>query len=171
MARFVAFLRAINTPPRHVKMERLRAVFESLEFDHVVTVIASGNVVFDTNDVPIGAKIETALHAELGFDVPTFLRRAADVIAIPQACPFPDGGDVEVSFLAEEPDAGEARALEATASGSDRLAVVGRELFWSHAAPRRDSSHSEARVVRLLGMATTRRSLRTVRRIADELRR
>jgi len=171
MARFVAFLRAINTPPRHVKMKRLRAVFESLGFENVATVIASGNVIFDTDDVAIGAKIETALQAELGFEVPTFLRTDSEVVAVPQACPFMDGGDLEVSFLAEEPDADAARALEATASGSDRLAVVGRELFWSHAGPRRDSNHSEARVVRMLGMATTRRSLRTVRLIADELRR
>ena len=46
--RYVALLRAINTPPRHVKMPRLRAVFEDLGFENIATVIASGNVVFDT---------------------------------------------------------------------------------------------------------------------------
>jgi len=61
-----------------------------------------------------------------------------------------------------------AAALEATAAGSDRLAVVGRELYWWHTGPRRESSHSEARVVKILGMSTTQRGLRTVRRVADE---
>jgi uncharacterized protein (DUF1697 family) len=49
----------------------------------------------------------------------------------------------------------------------DRLAVIGREVYWSHVGLRRDSEHSEARVTRTLGMQTTQRSATTVRRIAD----
>ncbi len=171
MTRYVAFLRAINTPPRHVKMERLRAVFESLGFDNVATFIASGNVIFDTDDdADLGPRIETALQAALGFEVPTFLRTAAEVISVADRDPFPTAGDegrVEVSFLAAAPAPQAARALEATASGSDRLAVIGRELFWWHIGPRGDSDHSEDRVVRMLGVLTTQRSLQTVQRIAD----
>lgn len=168
MTRNVAFLRAINTPPRHVKMARLRAVFEALGFDDVVTFVASGNVIFTTDQPDPVASIETALEAELGFEVPTFLRTAGEVLEVVDRQPFPEEeGDVEVSFLAAEPDSETVRALEATASGSDRLAVIGRELYWWHTGPRNDSTHSEARVMRMLGMLTTQRSLRTVQRIAN----
>ena len=50
MTRYVAFLRSINTPPRHVKMARLRGTFIRLGFENVATYIASGNVIFDTGD-------------------------------------------------------------------------------------------------------------------------
>ncbi len=171
MTRYVAFLRAINTPPRHVKMARLRAVFEALGFDNVATFIASGNVIFDTDDdAHLGPRIEAALQAALGFEVPAFLRTAAEVIAVADRDAFPTAGDegrVEVSLLAAVPQPQAARALEATASGSDRLAVIGREVFWWHVGPRGDSDHSEDRVVRMLGVLTTQRSLHTVQRIAD----
>lgn len=169
MTRFVALLRAINTPPRHVKMDRLRSIFESLHFDNVETFIASGNVIFDAAAEPdhLVPVIEAALEAELGFDVKTFLRTASEVVAVADLRPFPGELDVEVSFLEVEPDPQSAQALEATATGSDRLTVIGRELYWGHTGPRSDSNHSEARVVRMLGIATTQRSIRTVERIAD----
>lgn len=170
MTRYVAFLRSINTPPRHVKMDQLRAVFESLRFDNVATVIASGNVVFETDDpVDLVPRIEAALEAALEFDVPTFLRTGTEVREVANSQPFPEGADeVEVSFLATEPDPEAVRALEDTASGADRLVVIGREVYWSHVGPLSDSTHSEARVVRILSMPTTRRSMRTVRRIAHD---
>lgn len=169
MTRYVAFLRAINTPPRHVKMDRLREVFESLGFENVVTFIASGNVIFDADDdTDLVPRIESTLETALGFEVPTFLRTATEVIETVERQPFPEEeGSIEVSFLAAVPDPEAARALEAAGSGSDRLAVIERALYWWHTGPRSNSDHSEARVVRTLGMATTQRSLRTVQRIAD----
>jgi len=46
--RYAAFLRAINVGGHTVKMEPLRRVFESAGFDDVETIIASGNVVFES---------------------------------------------------------------------------------------------------------------------------
>ena len=45
--KYVAFLRAINVGGHVVKMEVLRAHFESLGLSSVDTFIASGNVIFD----------------------------------------------------------------------------------------------------------------------------
>lgn len=73
MTRYVAFLRSINTPPRHVKMARLQTVFNGLGFENVATFIASGNVIFDTDDpFDLVLRIEAALEADLGFEVPVF---------------------------------------------------------------------------------------------------
>lgn len=149
-------------------MDRLRATFESLGFDNVMTFIASGNVIFSADDGrELAASIEGALQEQLGFEVPTYLRTDTEVIQVADSKPFRNMDHVEVSFLPAEPDPEAARALEATASGSDHLAVIGRQVYWGHPEQRSDSDHSEADVVRILGMATTQRSLRTVRRIAD----
>lgn len=168
MTRYVAFLRSINTPPRHVKMARLRGTFIRLGFEDVATYIASGNVIFDTGDPSeLAVRIELALETDLGFEVPTFLRTRDETVAVAEREPFPrHDGEHEVSFLSAEPSTADARALEATASDSDLLAVIGREVYWCPRGPLRDSTHSEAHVARILGMATTRRSMRTVQGLA-----
>jgi len=169
MPRYVAFLRAINTPGRNVKMDRLRSTFESLGLDDVETFIASGNVIFDADPEIQAERIEAALEADLGFAVPVYLRSGAAVVAAADRRPFgATVGDVEISFLPAEPDPDAAAALIGTATGSDRLAVVGREVYWLHHGPRSESDHREADVVKILGMPTTQRSERTVRRIADK---
>ena len=48
MSVHMALLRAINVGGHTVRMDRLRAIFESLRFRDVETVIASGNIVFET---------------------------------------------------------------------------------------------------------------------------
>ena len=169
MPRFVALLRAINTPPRHVKMDRLRSIVEGAGFENVATYIASGNVIFDApvaEEVP--EVLEVALSENLGFDVPVFLRTGPEFAAVADLRPFGEREDnLEISFLPHvpEPSAVE-RLLEAT-SGNDRLAVIDREVYWSHVGPRSESDHSEARVMRTLDMQTTQRSANTVRTIAD----
>ena len=113
MSRLVAFLRAINTPPRHVKMAKLREAFRDMGLSNVETYIASGNVLFDdpqTED--LRGVIEAGLDAALGFPVPTFLRTAAEVTAIAGGEPFGSGvGSYEVSFLYEFPDRAAVSAL------------------------------------------------------------
>ena len=169
MARFVALLRAINTPPRHVKMDRLRAIVEGAGFENVATYIASGNVIFEaveSDDIP--DRLERALSDGLGFDVPVYLRTAIEMVGVADLRPFGEEEDnLEISFLPVVPDPGDVERLLAATSGNDRLTVVGREVYWSHVGPRSESAHSELRVMKTLGMQTTQRSATTVRRIAD----
>ena len=49
MARYVAFLRAVNVGGRIVKMDELRGLFTEVGLSEVETFIASGNVIFSTN--------------------------------------------------------------------------------------------------------------------------
>ena len=169
MPRFVALLRAINTPPRHVKMDRLRAIVERAGFDSVGTFIASGNVIFEAPESDdISERLERAFAKELGFEVPVYLRTATEIVGVADLRPFgAEEHNLEVSFLPGVPDTGDVDRLVEAASGDDRLSVVGREVYWSHVGLRRESEHSEARVIRTLGMQTTQRSATTVRRIAD----
>jgi uncharacterized protein (DUF1697 family) len=162
-------LRAINTPGRTVKMDRVRTAFESVGLDDVSTFLASGNVIFDATDPLDAPAIEAALESLAGFPIPIYVRTTEELIAVADGRPFgEEGGDYEVSFLPAEPDAAAVAELVATATGSDRLAVVAREVYWMHSGPRRESAHSEETVMKILGMPTTQRSIRTIRRIADK---
>lgn len=169
MPRFVALLRAINTPPRHVKMDRLRGIVEEEGFENVATYIASGNVIFDapSPDGIIG-RLECALAESLGFDVPVFLRTSDEILDVADLRPFGETEDnLAISFLPDMPNPDDVERLEASTDGTDRLTVIGREVYWSHIGLRSESNHSEERVMRTLGMQTTQRSATTVRRIAD----
>lgn len=79
MVTYVAFLRGINVGGNKlVKMEDLKKAFEALGFTNFKTVLASGNILFETKqkDVPgltkkIEEKLQSALKKEIGVLVRT----------------------------------------------------------------------------------------------------
>ena len=73
---YVALLRGINVG-RPTKMEDLREVFESLGYDGVRTVLASGNVVFETRKTAVGTltrRIEDTLEQAFGYRITVVVR-------------------------------------------------------------------------------------------------
>lgn len=92
MPRYIAFLRAINVGGHIVTMERLRALFEELGLAEVATFIASGNVIFTTDEtdtVALEKRIAAHLKDALGYPVGTFLRTDTQVKAIAEYQCFP----------------------------------------------------------------------------------
>ena len=66
-------------------MDRLRSLFEELGLKNVETVIASGNVLFDSSakdGAGLERKIERHLEEELGYAVETFVRSPAEIAAM-----------------------------------------------------------------------------------------
>ena len=64
MAKYVAFLKAINVGGHVVKMDTLRELFSAMKFSNVETFIASGNVIFDTKATP-DEKLEQQIEQHL----------------------------------------------------------------------------------------------------------
>jgi uncharacterized protein (DUF1697 family) len=173
MHRQIAFLRAINIGGHVVKMERLRAIFESLGLKEVETFIASGNVVFTTKrgrPEALERKIEATLAKELGYEVKTFVRTNAELAEIAEYQPFKSGRETPatrlfVGFLASEPS-GEARGkLLAAAGDADEFHIHVRELYWRCHVPSSESKFSGALLEKTLGMLTTIRNSNTVKRL------
>ncbi|MBL8992853.1 MAG: DUF1697 domain-containing protein, partial [Spirochaetia bacterium] len=82
MARYAAFLRAINVGGHTVKMDVLKKYFQDLGFTEIETFIASGNVVFSSNSKNISElekQIEVLLHKSLGYEVATFIRLTSEL--------------------------------------------------------------------------------------------
>jgi uncharacterized protein (DUF1697 family) len=92
MARYVAFLRGINSGKNsRVKMKVLRQAFENMGFDNVRTVIASGNIVFETsiNDIKkLERKIERTLPRAIGFKSDTIVFKLESVRELAGRKPF-----------------------------------------------------------------------------------
>lgn len=75
----------------NMRGEKLKSVFESLGFKNVETVIASGNVVFDsssTNTGTLETKIEKAFPTQLGFTSTTIVRSKEEIEVLVKKNPF-----------------------------------------------------------------------------------
>jgi uncharacterized protein (DUF1697 family) len=171
MARYIAFLRGINVGGHKVKMDELRRLFEALDLDGVATFIASGNVIFESDEAaePLATRIEKHLRVALGYDVPTFLRTDAEVARISEHEPFPNlkDGTSYVAFLDRRPPAGARRAVTALSNDMDRLAMHDREIYWHIRGKLMDSTIGMAGLEKALApMPTTLRNVNTLRRLA-----
>jgi uncharacterized protein (DUF1697 family) len=164
----VAFLRAINTGNRRIKMADLRSVYANLGYDDVASYIASGNVIFASDERPDIQQLEDAFEDRFGFDAEVFLRDAVQMSTLLESIPWVDpDGVVEVSFLRASPDPDAARALEATAVDPEALVVIDREVLFLREGKGAATTHKESTSMRILRMEMTRRGLATVRAIHD----
>lgn len=176
MQRHIAFLRGINVGGHTVKMQDLRRLFESLGFSSVETVIASGNVVFESAESagrPLEQKIERLLLEVLGYNVATFLRTAPELAAVTRQQPFElvelrPGAVLYVNFLREKPNPAMQQALKAINTGNDEVRAGKRELYWLRRAPGKESDVFGTLLGKLLGTETTSRNMNTVRRIVEK---
>ncbi len=172
--RYIAFLRAINVGGHTVKMDRLRELFSGLGLASVATFIASGNVIFESAAKRVEAltpKIERALHAELGYEVATFLRTFEEVGAIAAYEPF-SHAEIEaapglnVGFLERALTREERKRLSDLESAVDKFHVAGREVYWLCRVRQSESKFTNAAFERALGVRATFRGIKTVRRLA-----
>ncbi len=178
MDRHVAFLRGMNLGGRRIANAELRGHFEAIGLDAVATFRASGNVIFSTGggepEPELGRRLEAELDARLGYDVPVFLRSAAEVAAIAVQRPFDpavvDGskGKLQVLLLAEAPTAAARERVLALADDEDRLAIAARELYWLPSGGILDSALDQKAIAVALGPTTTR-TMGTIEQIAARM--
>jgi uncharacterized protein (DUF1697 family) len=91
MPTYVALLRAVNVGGTgKLAMSKLKSICTDAGFDRVETLIASGNVVFDSKAKPaaVKAELEARLAAALGKPVGVVVRTAAEIAAVLAANPF-----------------------------------------------------------------------------------
>ena len=142
--RYVALLRGINVGGRTlVKMADLKACFEDLGFDEVSTYIASGNVLFESDEgdaAALATTIEAAVEQRFELPVKVVVLDRQAYGRIVEAIPKPWIGDgtvrANVAFVRRGTDAMQVvRELEPDAAIEEVKAVDGA-ILW---ATRRDS--------------------------------
>ncbi|MFA9428984.1 DUF1697 domain-containing protein [Egicoccus sp. AB-alg2] len=177
MPTYAAFLRGMNVGGHRITNAELAAAMAALGFAEVGTFLASGNLHFAAPHDDAGeleGLVEAHLQTLLGYAVPTFVRTREEVTAIAAAQPFPPeavaatAGKVQVVFLRDEPSAAQRNRLLGLATDDDRLAIVGRELYW---LPRGGISDAGIDLMQpsLYPGPATMRTKRTVERLATRL--
>jgi uncharacterized protein (DUF1697 family) len=178
MPHHIALLRGINVGGHTVKMQLLRERFESLGFSNVETVIASGNVVFESPEKSgpgLEKQIERCLEDALGYQVATFLRTVPELSAVVQQQPFSlvePGPETVVYaiFLRNKPAPQVVQALEALKTGNDEARAGKREIYWLRRERGKDSEVFGARLGKILGAETTSRNMKTIIKIVAKYR-
>jgi uncharacterized protein (DUF1697 family) len=138
MAVIISMLRGVNLGPhRRLKMEELRALYESLKLREPRTYVQSGNVIFKTEErdlAKLTKRIEAGIEKKFGFQSDVMVRTTAELKSVIARNPFAkrrgiEPGKLLVTFLASDPGA-EARAqvLQIKAD-PDEMRADGRELY------------------------------------------
>jgi len=156
-------------------MQSLRRVFESLGFCKVATFIASGNVIFETTTKrtkTLEREIEKALHEALGYEVPTFIRKEAELTKIVNYHLFSQSKldtswHCNIIFLAENLTPTLKRNVKALRTNTDAFEVRGREIYWLRRT-KNGALFSTVPLEKILGRAFTVRGANTIKRIASK---
>lgn len=138
MSVVISMLRGVNLASHNrMKMETLRAVYESLGLHGAQTHIQSGNVVFKTEKrdlISLAKTIENGIEKTFGFRPPVILRTTAELRDVIARNPFASRSGIDpsrllITFLVSEPEA-EARAkVLAYEAAPEELSIDGRELY------------------------------------------
>jgi uncharacterized protein (DUF1697 family) len=138
MAVVISLLRGINLGAHNrIKMDRLRAIYESLGLRDIETYVQSGNVVFRTAARtldPLARKIEEDIAREHDIRTLAVLRTCAEWRDVIAGNPFANRTGIDparllVSFLAGNPsDEGRRKAL-AVPTDTEEVRIGGRELY------------------------------------------
>jgi len=174
--RHVALLRGVNVNGITIKSAELKALFVELGFGAVRTVLASGNVLFDTDEGDAAAlrtRIEQALRKRFGYDAWIVLLTQKTVADIAAAYPFERIDEERHPYIVFGSDKAmldeimeKAGTVDAATEQLERGKGV---LYWQ--CPRGESLDTP--VAKLLGKtryksSTTTRNLRTVEKLLTD---
>jgi uncharacterized protein (DUF1697 family) len=130
-------LRGVNVGGHLIKMEALRALYESLGLKKVETFIQSGNVVFTTqarDRAALAKRLEDAIEKKFGFHSDVVLRNAAELRDVLARNPFSERLDIDpakllIVFFAGDPDPQGCDKVRGLDIAPEELHIDGREVF------------------------------------------
>lgn len=109
---YVAFLRGINVGGnKKVPIAELKKTLEKTGYENVKTLLASGNVAFETKITPpktLEKHLAEIIEKKFGFPVPVLIRTVADLQKLAASNPFTSVKDTSnkhlyITFLADKP--------------------------------------------------------------------
>lgn len=134
----ISMLRGVNLGGHNkIKMDALRALYESLKFEDPHSYIQSGNVIFrskEKNTVALAKKIQDAIERTFGFRPEVILRTPGELRKAIAATPFPAHRNLHpskilITFLAGDPGPEAQSALLTFKAYPEELHLKGRELY------------------------------------------
>lgn len=138
MAVIISMLRGVNVGGHNkIKMDALRALYESLKLRDPQTYVQSGNVIFRTEEgdlASLSKRIESGIERKFSFRPNVILRTASELRDVIARNPFAKRRGIEpskllVTFLAGDPGAEARDKVRGLKTDPEELRIDGRELF------------------------------------------
>lgn len=174
MPQYIALLRGINVSGQKIiKMDKLRAIFESIGFTKVSTYIQSGNVIFDSEEedaAVVRERIVGELLSQLTFDIPVIIRTPGELLEIVQETPYPTVNEAEneqryVTLLAQAPTEAALGKLLAAQNAVDEYQIKGLTVYLLIRKNYGESKFSNNFIEKKLGVSATTRNWETVNKL------
>lgn len=175
MTTYVALLRGIMPMNPNMRPAKLKGAFEKMGFKKVRTVIASGNVVFESSSksvTTLQSKIEKALPGLLGFTSTTIIRSQTDIEKLLKRNPIkgitygPKSYSL-VTFLKDHSP--KLRSLTRKGPGFNVLGIYKKEFCTVIDLKNSRTPDLMQRFEKEFGKAITSRTWKTVERIAKKM--
>lgn len=138
MGVIISMLRGVNVGGHNkIKMDALRALYESMKLRDAQTYVQSGNVIFRTDELDIARlakRIEDGIERKFGFRADVILRTSAEMRKVIARNPFAKRSGIEpgkllVSFLASDPGEESRERLRQMKCDPEELRIEGREIY------------------------------------------
>jgi uncharacterized protein (DUF1697 family) len=158
-----------------MKMDALRAVYESIGLRDPQTYVQSGNVVFKAREQNLGAlakEIEDAIERAFGFGADVILRTPPELREVLAKNPFAtrrgiDPAKLLVTFLASDPGEEAREKIRQIQAEPEELWIEGRELFIYFANGLARPKLSIPLIERTLKTSGTGRNWNSVRKLLE----
>jgi uncharacterized protein (DUF1697 family) len=154
-------------------MPELRHALEQAGFDDVQTYVQSGNVVLasSASATDVARKVERQITKSFGFDIDVVVRTRAQLAKVVERNPLAKVAKnpkrYQVSFLSAKPSAAVMRKLEEAAAETERVVLVGREIYAWHPEGIGRSRLWTLLAGRGLGVTATARNWTTVTKLLE----
>jgi len=172
----VSMLRGINVGGhKSIKMEALRAMYESLGLRDAQTYVQSGNVVFRTaaRDLgPLAKRIESKIEQTFGFRPGVIIRTPSELREVIRRNPFVkrhgiEPGKLLVTFLVADPGREACDRLLSLKADPEELRMQGSEVFVYYPNGMGRSKLSHALIEKTLKTPGTGRNWNTVTKLLE----
>jgi uncharacterized protein (DUF1697 family) len=176
MPMVVSMLRGLNLGAHNrIRMEALRAIYESLGLSDVQSYVQSGNILYRTVRRDLDAlarRIEEAMLETHGIRTAVIQRSAGDLRGVTERNPFAgrpglDPAKLAVHFLGGTPGAEECAAARAIAIAPEEMHILEREMFVYFPDGMGRSRFPAAKLEKALKCAGTARNWNTVTKLLE----
>lgn len=168
----ICLLRGVNVGGVKVPMVQLKAIAVEAGFGDPRTLLASGNLVVESDAEPadVEARLEHGIAAHFGRPIDVIVRTPEQWAMLMAANPFAneagiDGSKLLVMVMKAGIKDGAVEALRGFSAGDERVEPVGGDLFFWHPDGLGRSKMAEKAQPRLIGVGTGR-NWNTVQKLA-----
>jgi len=176
MAVIVSMLRGVNVGGHNmIKMDALRALYQSLKLQDPHTHVQSGNVVFRTDErdlVLLARRIENGIERSFHFRPDVILRTTSELRDVIARNPFAtrrgiEPGKLLVTFLASDPGAEAREKVLKIKTDPEELSISGREVYIYYPAGMGRSKLSWIAIANALKTTGTGRNWNSVTKLLE----